>query len=392
MPSLLLTLLILVPLLSGCSSISYYSQAISGHFSFMAKRQPIQQLLDDNEVQGALRERLLLALSIRDFASDALKLPDNASYRSFVPLAGEAVVWSLVATDAFSVEPKQWCYPVIGCASYRGYFDPDDAQAHAAKLETEGLDVALEPVPAYSTLGWFDDPLPGTVVHWNDWQLAGLIFHELAHQRLYIADDSAFNEAFANTVQQAGVAAWLDAMHNTDRSAAWRLSRQRESAFVHLLLKTRERLKSLYQSPMGETERAGRKRAAFDRLVSDYQSLQQGWQGYLGYDAWFERKLNNARLASVATYEEWVPAFQLLLERANGDFDTFYQACEKLAELPAGKRRLQMMQLRRVANQQKLEDPSRQIPLSQETGVYQSRLTDPPTSKLSAQFLVAAPR
>ncbi|HXK57853.1 MAG TPA: aminopeptidase, partial [Gammaproteobacteria bacterium] len=240
MPKFLPALLTLLPMLTGCASLSYYSQAISGHFSLMANRQPIRQVLEDKEVDEALKSRLLLVQSIRDFASTSLKLPDNGSYRSFVPMSGEAVVWSLVATGAFSIEPRQWCYPIIGCASYRGYFDLEVARRQLASLEAEGLDVALEPVPAYSTLGWFDDPLPGTVVNWNDWQLAGLIFHELAHQRLYVAGDSAFNEAFANQVQRAGVATWLDATSSAHIRNAWRLSLQRESAFVHLLLDTRE--------------------------------------------------------------------------------------------------------------------------------------------------------
>ena len=352
MSKLSLVLLIWLTFLTGCSSISYYGQAISGHFSLMAKRQPIEQIVEDNRVSPELKARLLLAQSIRNFASDALKLPDNASYRSFVPVTGGAVVWSLVATGSFSVEPKQWCYPVIGCASYRGYFSLDDAQAHAAELEAEGLDIAVEPVPAYSTLGWFDDPLPGTVVYWNDWQLAGLVFHELAHQRLYIADDSAFNEAFANTVQKAGVAIWLDATQPVEKREAWRISRQRESAFIKLLLETRERLKTLYESSLEETEMVHQKQAAFDRLVKDYRQLRREWQGFSGYDAWFERKLNNARLASVATYEEWTPAFELLLDRADGEFSTFYQACEKLAGLPSGQRQIEMQKLLKSAHRQ----------------------------------------
>lgn len=349
MPRVFSALLILLPFLSGCGSISYYSQAVSGHISLMNKRQPIRQLLEDNATDRVLKERLLLVQSIRNFASDTLRLPDNGSYRSFVPVAGEAVVWSLVATGAFSVEPKQWCYLVIGCASYRGYFDLGEAQSHKAKLEAEGLDVALEPVPAYSTLGWFDDPLPGTVIQWSDWRLAGLIFHELAHQRLYIADDSSFNEAFANQVQKAGVARWLEATSSGDGGEAWRRSQQRERAFVQLLMETRERLKTLYGSPASELEKARGKEAAFNRLGVDYQRLKQGWQGYSGYDAWFQRELNNARLASIATYEEWTPVFELLYKRANGKVEDFYRASEKLGELPSAQRLVQMQALRRAA-------------------------------------------
>jgi len=351
MPNILPTLLVIVPLLSGCGSVSYYSQAISGHMSLMAKRQSIQQLLDDSRVEGVFRERLVLVQSIRNFASESLKLPDNGSYRSFVPVSGDAVVWSLVATGAFSVVPKQWCYPVIGCASYRGYFEQEEAQRHRTRLEAEGLDVAMEPVPAYSTLGWFDDPLPGSVVHWNEWRLAGLIFHELAHQRLYVAGDSSFNEAFAKKVQQAGIAGWLGTTESRDGFTEWRLSQQRERAFVQLLMDIRERLKTLYKSSAGEIEMGREKRSAFDRLIADYQDLKRDWQGYAGYDAWFERKLNNARLASVATYEEWVPVFDLLFARADGNFELFYQACENLAALPPRERLKQMQQLQREASE-----------------------------------------
>lgn len=340
-------------LLNGCTTISYYGQAISGHLSLMAGRQPIGQLLEQNDVSPELKQRLLLARSIRDFASDSLKLPDNGSYRSFVATSREAVVWSLVATEAYSVDPKQWCYPVIGCASYRGYFDPEMAQREAERLIGQGLDVALEPVPAYSTLGWFDDPLPGTVIGWKEWRLAGLIFHELAHQRLYIAGDSAFNEAFANTVQQTGVALWLSSTQAAEQMQAWQLAQQREREFVELLLRTRERLHSLYQSAVAEVEMERGKRALFDGLVGDYQRLKRGWSGFAGYDAWFGRELNNARLASVATYENWVPAFKLLFRRADGDFVTFYQACEKLAALSAKERLAEMQRLRDAA----LSDP-----------------------------------
>ncbi|MCP4286557.1 MAG: aminopeptidase [Gammaproteobacteria bacterium] len=345
-PSLILLLL----LLNGCSSILYYGQAVSGHISLMAGRQPIQQMIDDEQVSRELKDRLLLVQSIRDYASDSLKLPDNSSYRSFVPVAGDAVVWSLVATEAFSVDPKQWCYPMIGCASYRGYFDLEDAQRHRLKLEAEGMDVALEPVPAYSTLGWFDDPLPGTVIGWTDWRLAGLIFHELAHQRLYISDDSSFNESFANKVQQVGVERWLAATQNAGKLDAWRLSQQRERAFVQLLMDTRVRLKALYALPLGNSEMKRGKDAAFNRLRVDYQSLKRNWQDYNGYDAWFVRKLNNARLASVATYEEWTQAFDQLFEQAGGDFEVFYRTSETLGKLPSGQRWFQMQQLRDAVN------------------------------------------
>lgn len=350
MPGNLSLLFLLLPLLTACESIPYYSQAVRGHFALMMERRPIQQLLGDDDLDGTLKRQLLLAQSMRDFASESLKLPDNGSYRSFVPVAGEALVWSLVATEAYSIEPRQWCYPVIGCASYRGYFSLKEAQYQALKLEEEGFDVALEPVPAYSTLGWFEDPLPGTVIHWSEWQLAGLIFHELAHQRLYIPNDSAFNESFANKVQQAGVARWLSTAGDGEQFDAWELAQQRQRTVVALLLAARRELADLYASPLGQQEMEAAKTARFTQLKSDYRHLRQGWGAVGGYDDWFERKLNNARLASVATYENWVPVFDLLLARAKGDFARFYQACEKLAGMPAEQRQEEMLRLRAVAD------------------------------------------
>ena len=323
-------------LLAGCGAVGYYGQVASGHLGLMRARQPIDALLADPS--GTSRERLALVLEIRDFASRALALPENGSYRSLVPTAGEALVWSVVATPPYSLEPRTWCFPVAGCISYRGYFDRAGADAFAAGLAAEGLDVAVDPVPTYSTLGWFDDPLPSHALRWPDYELAALIFHELAHQRLYVKDGSAFNEAFATAVAETGVERWLAQRSDTALTARWTMARARKAAFIDLLLATRTQLAELYAAGMSEPAMRERKARLLGELRGRYAHLKVSWDGADGFDPWMARPLNNARLAAVATYREWLPSFQRLLQCAGGDLPSFYAASEQLAALPKDKR------------------------------------------------------
>ena len=345
----LVTIIFATLLAGGCSTLEYYAQSINGHMELMAKRQPVDRLRQDPETPESLRQRLLQLEAMRDFASASLSLPDNDSYRSFVQLEREAVVWAVVAAAEFSIEPITWCYPLIGCASYRGYFSKQEAQAFGQAQRKQGMEVAVEPVPAYSTLGWFDDPVTSSVVEWPEARLAGLIFHELAHQQLYLPGDSAFNEGFATLVEREGVLRWLQGESNHAALDAWWAEQDRELSFVALLMQTRKRLGKIYQLPVTEQQKRRRKADEFWRLSEEYQNLKALWGGFDGYDAWFEHEPNNARLASVATYEQWVPAFRLLLVRAGGGMEEFYQACDRLAQLPAARRREEMESLRAAA-------------------------------------------
>ena len=341
-----LSLLLLVSLLGGCSSLGYYSQLINGHLDLMARREPLQQLVDDPETTAELRQRLQLVLAIREFASAQLLLPDNGSYRSFAQVEGPAVVWSLVATEEFSLQPMEWCYPVIGCASYRGYYSRQEGERQERLIKAQGMDTTLEPVPAYSTLGWFDDPVPSTVIDWSETQLAGLVFHELAHQKIYLPGDSAFNEAFANTVAWWGVKRWLESEADEDALESWRKQQRRERSFIALLMKTRRLLSEIYLQPITDEQKRQRKQEAFQRMQKEYVAMRQQWQGYRGYDGWFSRELNNARLASVATYEQWAAAFRMLLRQSKNDMEIFYKACEELGQQPFDERRRRMETLR----------------------------------------------
>jgi len=334
-------------LLSGCESLGYYYQSVQGHLSLMHQSRPIKQLLQDKDTDPDLKKKLKLVLEVREFATAHLGLPVNESYHSFAALDRKAVVWNVVATPEFSVAPKQWCYPVIGCASYRGYFSLEQAQQYGDGLRRDGLDVAVEPAAAYSTLGWFDDPLPSTIINWPQPQLVGLIFHELAHQQLYVADDSAFNEAFASAVEQVGVGRWYSARNDSAGLNQWRQRQRRKQEFIHLLLQSREHLQQIYVKSQQPAEMRRQKADAFVALRDGYLKLKRGWGGYSGYDHWFKQELNNARLASVATYAQLVPAFLVLLEQSGGDLGGFYQACEKLAELPLPQRRSKLQELLR---------------------------------------------
>jgi len=338
-------------LLGGCSNLAYYAQAVDGHAQLLHRTRPIAGVLERDRPDTELRERLQWTLEVRAFASRELSLPDNGSYRSYADLEGEAVAWSLVAAPEFSMEPRQWCYPLIGCTDYRAYFDREEALERGRRLaEEDGLEWTVEPVAAYSTLGWMDDPLPGTVLHWPEPALAGLIFHELAHQQLYVPDDSAFNESFATAVERAGIRRWLERRGDAAAVQAWERSLQREQALTALLLQTRERLQTLYQTPLPEEELRRKKREAFARLQTELRELAAGWGPAPGLERWLERPLNNARLALVNTYERWVGALTVLLCRQGGDLAAFYRAAAELGELPEEQRRQRLQMLSQVVS------------------------------------------
>jgi len=348
MPAPRLLLLLTALSVGGCETVGYYLQSASGQLDLMARSRPIQQVLDDPESASSTQAQLQLVQRIRQFAVTQLDLPDNGSYQSYADVQREALVWSVVAAPVLSLEPHQWCYPIIGCANYRGYFLLSDAQEMAKRLRQQGWDVAVEPVPAYSTLGWFADPLPSTVIDWPEPELAGLIFHELAHQRLYAADDSAFNESYATVVEQAGVQRWLEENASSEQMARWTLHRARKDAFAALIANTRRESAMLYASDADEHVKLLEKTKLFERLRDEYRQLKKRWGGYAGFDRWFARDLNNAHLASFQTYSEWVPALRRLLLEAGDRMSVFHSRCETLASLGLDQRQeaLQRLQTR----------------------------------------------
>lgn len=312
--------------LHGCAAVAYYWQGISGQAELLARARPIAELISDETTPRELRQKLELAQAIRAFAARELALPDNASYARFSELGRAYLLWNVFATPRLSLQPELSCYPVAGCVAYRGYFEEAQARREAAALRARGLDVHLGGVPAYSTLGWFADPLPSTVIHYGELELARLMFHELAHQVVYVKDDTTFNESFAVAVEEEGLARWVaqeDKAHLRERLGRSQGHRQ---GFRELIRRTRDQLADLYASPLPEAEKLAEKARAFAAMQAQYRELRQQWGGYAGYDAWFARELNNASLVSVGLYADKVPQFKALLVRCGGDLPRFYAA------------------------------------------------------------------
>jgi len=262
------------------------------------------------------------------------RLRQMAKEATTLSLERQAMVWSVVAAPVDALSPHQWCYPVIGCASYRGYFNEADARAFASELAADGWDVAVEPVPTYSTLGWFDDPLPSTVAAWPLSQIAGLVFHELAHEVLYVPGDTAFNEAYATLVEQEGVRRWLLRRGDPEEQERQQQREQRKRDFLALLQATQTSLSDLYAQPLGREQKLSKKAGVFAGLQASYLVLKRRWGGYAGYDRWFDRPLNNAHLVAVSTYHGLMPAMRELLLQADGDLVAFHARCRALAALP----------------------------------------------------------
>lgn len=334
----LLLLAALVPPLCGCDTLRYYSQAVGGHLELMRRAAPIGEQLESDAVPAALKAKLQAVLRIRDFASRELALPDNGSYKHYADLGRQYVVWNVFAAPEFSLEPVSSCFVLAGCVSYRGYFSEADAQAAGAALRAQGYDVHVGGVPAYSTLGWFDDPVLNTFIQYPVAGLARLVFHELAHQVLYVKNDTSFNESFAATVEQAGVERWLAQSGNADDRAAYeRLQRIRDD-FVALILKYRATLEQHYRQDLSvDAKRLGKARVLAE-MEDEYRRLRSAWGGFAGYDRWFAGKPNNAMLASVALYTELVPAFRAMLDHEGGNLGRFYAAAKALAKLPKKER------------------------------------------------------
>lgn len=332
-------------LLAGCGNWSYYLQSAGGQFDIWQREAPIEQLLADPGVEPQLKAQLERVLNIRDYASRELGLPDNRSYRTYADVARPFVVWNVFAAPEFSIEAKQWCFPVAGCVGYRGYFSESEARGYAQSLVAGGYDVYVGGVPAYSTIGWFADPVLNTFIHYPPPELARLIFHELAHQVVYVKGDTVFNESFATTVEQAGMVRWL-ATHGSaaERERYMQLQRFRTD-FRALVIRTRMELAELYAGNAPAEQKRQQKAAVLAKLKDSYAAQRLAWSGFAGYDRWFAQPLGNAHLASVAIYTQRVPAFTALLKQNGNDLPRFYAAVRELAALSVNERNARLDQL-----------------------------------------------
>jgi predicted aminopeptidase len=303
---------------------------------------PIDEALHEPGTPEALRARLEHVVEIRDFASRELKLPDNGSFRRYADIGRPYVIWNVFVTPEFSVKPVESCFPFAGCVAYRGYYSEESARGYAEEKTAEGYDVYSGGVPAYSTLGYFDDPVLSTFIRYPDAELARLLFHELAHQVVYVKNDTMFNESFAVAVEEEGVRRWMEANGTPEQRASYQSFGERRRQVFALVLKYRNRLDAFYRaSGSAEEKRVGKARL-FDEMLDEYRALKESWGGYAGYDRLFAQRPNNAFLASIAAYTELVPAFRAILAAEGGDMERFYASVKKLAALPADERRAQL--------------------------------------------------
>ncbi len=320
-----LVMVIVIFQLSGC----YYLQAARGQMEILQKREPIDEVVAADGTSAELIERWSVVAEARQFSIDVLGLPDNDSYRGYADLERDYVVWNIVAVPEFSLTPKRWCYPVAGCVSYRGYFSPDSARRKADSLRSKGYDVAFGGVAAYSTLGKFSDPVLNTMMHWGDVDLVSVIFHELAHQLLYIKDDSGFNESFATAVEEFGMERWLESRRQADELTAWRERRALRSQFSALVADARTDLGEIYEADTGDDEKRGLKHERLLVLADDAKALFMDSES--AAPAWLDNDLNNARLASTTLYHGRLPEFRTLLAECDNDLACFYDGARRLA-------------------------------------------------------------
>lgn len=350
--SKILILLTSVGLLVGCSTVGYYSQIVSGHMRIVMGKRPVAEVVSDQSINQSIKRRLDVAQRARQFGIEELGLPDNKSYTSFYDTGQNYVTWNVVASEEFSFKPSTWCFPIAGCVSYRGYYAKEDAESYAQGLAEEGLDVAINGATAYSTLGWFKDPILNTMLARSDPSIASLLFHELAHQQLYVGDDSTFNESYASFVEKEGLRQWQEneerlnpELKNSKMTEELSARKKRQENFIALLSSTRESLQELYDSPLDADVMRQKKAERFDQMRIEYDRLKETWGGYAGYDLWFSRELNNARLVSVATYNDYIPAFEVLFRESGGTFEEFYIAARELSELAPAVRTEKMQAL-----------------------------------------------
>jgi len=341
-PILAATLCLLVV---GCASIAYYAQAVEGQAKLMADTRPISEVISDAATDPGLRQQLERVTAIREFASSELALPNNGSYRSYADLGRPFAVWNVFAAPEFSVEPQQWCMLLVGCVNYRGYYDKNDADRFAGKLSQDGMDTYVGGVPAYSTLGHFDDPVLNTFLRFGDEEVARIIFHELAHQLVYADGDSAFNESFATTVENEGMRRWLTGSASPERLRDFEMQEKHKAQFQQLVADSRDKLRAIYASSLAPDAKRRTKMDVFAGMKRGYADMKASWDGHGDYDRWFSQPLNNATLASVSLYTRWVPAFQALLEQEGGSLPRFYQRVSELARLSKSERSAALNQL-----------------------------------------------
>lgn len=325
-------------LTSGCSTVGYYSQSITGHLKVWSKRHDIENLIAAETTSPGLKKQLKKIIAMRHFATSQLELPNNYSFKSYADIKRSHIVWNVIAAPEFSTEPKKWCFPVVGCLSYIGYFAKHKAVALGKEMKQKGYDVIVGGVTAYSTLGWFSDPVLSTYVNSSDPELAGLIFHELAHQIIYVKGDTTFNESFATAVELYGIDRWMAKRGTPEVAKRYARYKKYERQFHAFILLYRQKFKTVYARNIPDERKRALKKQVIAQMQLEYKQRRKRWKGYKDYDAWMAAGINNAKLAIFATYYNQVPAFSNLIRQKKGDMNLFFQAVKRLGAMDKEQR------------------------------------------------------
>ena len=325
--------------ISACEHLDYYSRSIAGQWEIISNSKPIEEILLDENVPESVKEKLSPINEIRNFAIEDLKLPENDSYLSYADINREYVVWNIIATPTLSLEPVQWCFPIAGCLDYRGFFNKDDAINQANLLREQGNDVFIGGVTAYSTLGWFDDPVLNTMLKKDLNYLIKVIFHELAHQKIYIRNDTEFNEAFAETVAITGTRKWLSTFRSKFELEEFNRKQNAEDSFVSIVLNARKKLENNYNSGLPDQLKLQIKTRVMAEMREDYKSTWSSHDYETNYDEWFGNEINNAKITAVVTYRNLIPGFIQLLEYSGNNFDSFYRIVQAMEQCSIPERR-----------------------------------------------------
>lgn len=333
-----LPILLSFSLLSGCESIGFYQQAAFGQIKILINREPIQAIIHSAETDPPLQERLILVESIRAYAEKKLNFPVGKNYATYVDTGRAYVVWNVFAAPEFSLNALEWCFPITGCVSYRGYFQKEKAEKLAGKLKAEGNDVFVGGVAAYSTLGWFSDPVLNTFLNRSESRLAALIFHELAHKILYLPGDSVFNESFATTLENEALRRWLNDKQQPQLYQKVLAEQERRFEFVRLVDSYKGRLRELYAQRLDDVDKRAGKKQLIQKFREDYDALKLNWHGHADFDNWVRSEINNAKIVTISTYNDLVPAFNRLLEDSGGDLQIFLTRCKELAGMEKAAR------------------------------------------------------
>lgn len=332
---------LIMPLLLGaCADLGYYWHSAKGHMAIMHQRVAIEDILADPESDTGLQQRLILVKEIRRFAIEQLALPESGSYTDYAQLDRPYALQNLVAAPEFSTRPLTWCYPIAGCTSYRGFYQQQRLDDFVKSLKIDNNDIHISRVPAYSTLGWFDDPVLSSFINWPDHRLAGLLFHELTHQRIYIDDDTKFNESLATAVQQVGIRAWLSSRDQHGRLEKFNRSLLYRRDVVLLIETGRNQLSAIYQGDQSDAWKRAEKQKIFQTMREQYEEISRSHNYRDGFAKWFAGELNNAKLASVSTYNALIPAFVTMIQAFDNDFEAFFDYAESIGDLDKDKRTL----------------------------------------------------